>query len=79
MNHTSVLEDAVTFVARAQSAEHMQGSYDYIIHDVFTGGAEPVALFTYEFIEGLSQLLKPHGTIAIVSRKQMILTKNHSY
>ena len=44
-----------------------QGSYDYIVHDVFTGGAEPVELFTKAFIQGLSDLLKPNGVIAIVS------------
>lgn len=41
--------------------------YDYIIHDVFTGGAEPLELFTMEFLEGLYELLKPGGAIAIVS------------
>ena len=39
--------------------------YDYIIHDVFTGGAEPLELFTAEFLTGLSNLLSPEGTIAI--------------
>ena len=46
-----------------------QGSYDYIVHDVFTGGAEPVELFTEAFIHGLSDLLKPNGVIAIVSKR----------
>lgn len=35
--------------------------------DVFTGGAEPIELFTYEFLTDLSNLLKSDGTIAIVS------------
>ena len=29
-------------------------------------GAEPIELFTQEFLEGLSNLLKPDGVIAIV-------------
>ncbi|MCJ1378859.1 hypothetical protein MMC17_001958 [Xylographa soralifera] len=63
-NHTSIIEDAARFVDRAQLAsEHY--SYDYIIHDVFTGGAEPASLFTQEFIQGLSDLLKPEGVVAI--------------
>jgi hypothetical protein len=33
----------------------------------FTGGAEPVDLFTTEFLTGLSDLLKPDGAIAVVS------------
>jgi spermidine synthase len=40
--------------------------YDYIVHDVFTGGVEPVELFTLEFMEGLGSLLKDDGVIAIV-------------
>jgi hypothetical protein len=38
---------------------------------VFTGGAEPVDLFTLEFLQGLGDLLKPDGVIAIVSRSNM--------
>jgi hypothetical protein len=45
--------------------QEQQGHYDYIIHDVFTGGAEPVDLFTLEFLSGLHQMLKPDGVIAI--------------
>lgn len=65
-NHTSIIEDAITFVGRAQAAGPRGFSYNYIIHDVFTGGAEPVNLFTQEFIQGLRDLLKPDGVIAIV-------------
>ncbi|KAI9861099.1 MAG: hypothetical protein M1813_005528 [Trichoglossum hirsutum] len=61
-NHTAVLEDAVTFVAAAQ---RHGPRYNYIIHDVFTGGAEPAALFTVDFIAGLRDLLLPNGVIAI--------------
>ncbi|KAL2822185.1 S-adenosyl-L-methionine-dependent methyltransferase [Aspergillus cavernicola] len=62
-NHTPIIEDARTFVKRNQQSAHQQ--YDYIVHDVFTGGAEPVELFTYEFITGLHALLKDDGVIAI--------------
>lgn len=62
-NHTAVIADAVSYVAAtSQSAPE---SYDYIIHDVFTGGAEPVSLFTLEFFEGLKALLRPNGVVAI--------------
>ncbi|MCJ1388689.1 hypothetical protein MMC18_001538 [Xylographa bjoerkii] len=64
-NHTSIIEDATRFVDRARLADSEHHSYDYIIHDVFTGGAEPASLFTQEFIQGLSDLLKPEGVIAI--------------
>lgn len=65
-NHTPIIEDAVTFVQKAQK-EPEPRRYDYIVHDVFTGGAEPVELFTLEFMQGLNSLLKDDGVIAIVS------------
>lgn len=42
-------------------------TFDYIIHDVFTGGAEPIDLFTEEFLQSLNAMLKPNGVVAIVS------------
>ncbi|KAF2014645.1 hypothetical protein BU24DRAFT_423551 [Aaosphaeria arxii CBS 175.79] len=58
-NHTAVIDDAVTYVRDTSLSN--PGSYDMIIHDVFTGGAEPVWLFTQEFFQGLSDLLKDDG------------------
>lgn len=77
-NHTSVIDDAIAFVehrvdeqknekevgSKHGASQHL-GVYDYIIHDVFTGGAEPASLFTREFIQGLGDLLAPSGVIAI--------------
>ncbi|KAK3381564.1 S-adenosyl-L-methionine-dependent methyltransferase [Podospora didyma] len=62
-NHTSVIEDAVSYTSRL--ANESTAPFDYIIHDVFTGGAEPIALFTLEFLQNLNALLKPEGVIAI--------------
>ncbi|KAL8808820.1 MAG: hypothetical protein Q9200_003986 [Gallowayella weberi] len=60
-NHTSVIQDAVVFVD-----EHShKAKYDYIIHDVFTGGAEPINLFTAEFLQGLRDMLDEDGVVAI--------------
>jgi spermidine synthase len=64
-NHIPVIEDAVTYAAR--TAKNAKQKFDYIVHDVFTGGAEPVELFTAEFFQDLHSLLKPNGAIAIVS------------
>ncbi|PWY90912.1 S-adenosyl-L-methionine-dependent methyltransferase [Aspergillus heteromorphus CBS 117.55] len=58
-NHITVIEDATTFVQRTPE------QYDYIVHDVFTGGAEPLELFTMEFLENLASTLKDDGVIAI--------------
>lgn len=65
-NHTSIIGDAVEIVNDMQSRAGNDNLYNYIVHDVFTGGAEPIELFTQEFLEGLSNLLKPEGVIAIV-------------
>ncbi|KAL8897050.1 MAG: hypothetical protein Q9207_007409, partial [Kuettlingeria erythrocarpa] len=62
-NHTAVIQDALAFVANSQSDTSKKDAekYTYIIHDVFTGGAEPLSLFTLEFLEGLKNMLKPEG------------------
>ncbi|KAJ5908136.1 hypothetical protein N7495_000818 [Penicillium taxi] len=62
-NHISAIEDATKFVKKAQKNPSSQ--YDYIVHDVFTGGAEPAELFTWEFLTDLRDLLKDDGVIAI--------------
>ena len=41
--------------------------YDYIIHDVFTGGAAPSSLLTVDMMEGMKKLLVDDGVVAIVS------------
>lgn len=62
-NHTAVIDDAVSYVADKSVTN--PGSFNYIIHDVFTGGAEPVYLFTTEFLQGLYDLLIDDGVVAI--------------
>ncbi|KAH6647478.1 spermine/spermidine synthase [Truncatella angustata] len=62
-NHTAAIEDAVSYTERI--AQDQAQSFDYIIHDVFTGGAEPIPLFTLEFLQSLNNLLKPNGVVAI--------------
>lgn len=70
-NQPAVIEDAVKYTTRA--ANETNQVYDYIVHDVFTGGAEPVNLFTLEFFQNLYTLLKPDGVIVIVSAATLIL------
>ncbi|KAK0991225.1 hypothetical protein LTR91_008640 [Friedmanniomyces endolithicus] len=63
--HTAILSDAVAWVASAQTNINATQKFDYIIHDVFTGGAEPLPLFTTSFLSGLRALLTPNGVIAM--------------
>lgn len=65
MRHTPIIKDAIAFVDESKSIDQ-QKTYDYIIHDVFTGGAEPIELFTREFLLGLSKMLDADGVVAIV-------------
>jgi hypothetical protein len=62
-NHTAVIADATSYVA-SESVSN-PSSFNMIIHDVFTGGAEPVYLFTLEFMKGLYDLLTEDGAVAI--------------
>ena len=61
--HTAILQDAVTWVDSAAVVGTQR--YDYIVHDVFTGGAEPLQLFTDKFLADLRSLLQPNGVVAI--------------
>lgn len=61
--HRIYIADAVGLVEAKR--EEQEDHYDYIVHDVFTGGAEPADLFTIEFLSGLKQMLKPDGVIAL--------------
>ncbi|KAM3150702.1 hypothetical protein ABEW05_008955 [Botrytis cinerea] len=58
----TIIDDAVS-VASNFAAQGKK--FNYIVHDVFTGGAEPVELFTYEFLKDLHDILEPGGVIAI--------------
>jgi hypothetical protein len=73
-NHTAVIADAVEWVVGGQSLPHNKNNdaeaqlpkFDYIIHDVFTGGASPLSLFTAQFLRNLrSRLREDGGVIAI--------------
>ena len=62
-NHTAIIQDAIPWVSASTSPNGPR--YDYIIHDVFTGGAEPLSLFTDQFLTNLRTLLTPNGLIAL--------------
>ncbi|KAJ1741492.1 hypothetical protein LPJ68_002785 [Coemansia sp. RSA 1086] len=41
------------------------GTYDYVVHDVFTGGSVPASLFSQSAIMQLKRILKPDGVLAM--------------
>ena len=59
-----VTEDALSFVDRAIAVGN---SYDFVVHDVFSDGAEAISLFSARFLDQLANILKPDGSIVIVS------------
>lgn len=65
-NHTAYIEDAISFVKRESNKQEHKKQYEFILHDVFTGGAVPASLFTAEFLTELRSLLTNDGVIAIV-------------
>lgn len=65
-NHTAYIEDAISFVKRESIKVEDRKQYEFILHDVFTGGAVPASLFTAEFFTELRSLLTNDGVIAIV-------------
>ena len=64
-NHTAILQDAVSWIDSGAISAGSMSNYDFIIHDVFTGGAEPLDLFTESFLRNLRALLNPEGVVAI--------------
>ncbi|KAL2353692.1 S-adenosyl-L-methionine-dependent methyltransferase [Cryomyces antarcticus] len=73
--HTAFITDAAAWVRDASAGKNADAAkqteasgaevFDYIVHDVFTGGAEPLALFTTSFLTDLRALLSEHGVVAI--------------
>lgn len=66
-NHTPILTDAIAWLSTQTNTTDPtpKKRYDYILHDVFTGGAEPLPLFTTTFLTSLRSLLTPNGVAAI--------------
>jgi spermidine synthase len=41
-------------------------TYDYVVHDLFSGGSVPAKLYTDEFWKELKSIMKPDGVLAVV-------------
>ncbi|KAI8817842.1 uncharacterized protein EV422DRAFT_540160 [Fimicolochytrium jonesii] len=73
-------EPATTHIGdgRAFIDDAPDNTYDFVIHDVFTGGVVPGKLFTVEAIRGVKRVLKPKGVLALnfVGTLESIATKS---
>ncbi|KAJ2839446.1 hypothetical protein J3B01_000660 [Coemansia erecta] len=54
------LTDGRQFIDEAASS-----TYDYIVHDVFTGGSVPASLFSQSAVQQLQRILKHDGVLAM--------------
>lgn len=70
--HNAFVMDAVKYVRE----EARIYSYDYIIHDVFSGGNVHPSLFSLAFIQELKSKLNVGGVLALVCYKQCIRINN---
>lgn len=67
--HQLFIQDGRQFIKDAP-----EGRYDYVIHDVFTGGGVPPSLFSLEALQDIQRILKPDGVLAMVGiRYQHVL------
>lgn len=55
-----VVDDALNFIETTET-----GIYDYVVHDVFTGGAVPSSLISTEVLRRIRVIMKPSGVFAI--------------
>ncbi|KAI8605076.1 hypothetical protein EDD21DRAFT_364565 [Dissophora ornata] len=58
--HQLFIQDGRQFIKNAQ-----EGKYDYVIHDVFTGGGVPPSLFSLEALHDIQRIMKPDGVLAL--------------
>ncbi|KAG0367526.1 hypothetical protein BGZ54_003719 [Gamsiella multidivaricata] len=58
--HQLFIQDGRQFIKNAP-----KGKYDYIIHDVFTGGGVPPSLFSLEALQDIQRIMKPDGVLAL--------------
>ncbi|KAF9930804.1 hypothetical protein FBU30_011253 [Linnemannia zychae] len=54
------IQDGRQFIKNAPA-----GKYDYVIHDVFTGGGVPPSLFSLEALHDIQRIMRPDGVLAL--------------
>lgn len=56
------IEDGREYIKNAPA-----DTYDYVLHDVFTGGSAPPHLFSLEALQHIKRIMKPDGILSVVS------------
>ena len=60
---STVYQDGRKYIENAATTGE---KWDYIVHDVFTGGSVPAHLFTREMWQATKSVLSPNGVLAVV-------------
>lgn len=55
-----IVQDGIRYLQKAD-----EGVYDFVVHDVFTGGAVPVQLYTMDVWKNVRKVLKDDGVLAV--------------
>jgi spermidine synthase len=66
---TVAYEDGRTFIERSVKTVE---KWDYIVHDVFSGGSVPGHLFTTEIWASTKSVLAENGVLAVVCIRQYV-------
>ncbi|KAG8915699.1 hypothetical protein FRC01_003536 [Tulasnella sp. 417] len=65
MDGRKYVQDRANFVKRIQEDARLEQRYDYVVHDVFTGGSVPAHLFTKEMWDDVKTVMRPDGILAV--------------
>ena len=62
-NHHIHFTDGAKYIEEFEQEE----VYDFVLHDVFSGGFVPESLFSVEILEKVGKMLKKDGVLALVT------------
>ena len=65
--HNIYIQDGRRFIENAPSRK-----YNYVLHDVFTGGSVPSSLFSTKALEQIKRIMKDDGVLALVCERVLV-------
>ncbi|KIO29054.1 hypothetical protein M407DRAFT_21796 [Tulasnella calospora MUT 4182] len=65
MDGRTYVQERAKFVNGVDKETRDEQRYDYVVHDVFTGGSVPAHLFTKEMWEDVKTVMRPDGILAV--------------
>ncbi|KAG8945488.1 hypothetical protein FRC04_000773 [Tulasnella sp. 424] len=65
MDARKYVEERAKFVKSVKDEDKDGQRYDYVVHDVFTGGSVPAHLFTKQMWDDVKTVMRPDGILAV--------------